>query len=1196
MFDFHCGNNNLLKDRISELYCVPEEQYVKKLIALLEDSEINYADIDVMAGNIKNHVKNYKLDQVEQLMSNFNLSTEEGIALLCLGESLLKIPDKYTQNLIITDTIYRNKWLQGNSQHMFTEALKWSLFLSGQIMAISQTKMLKYLLKPISLFGEPIVRATMKAIIDSIGQKFILGENIHQAVHKSKNYNQFSYSYSIVQKRSVTKHESYLAYTQYLNSLHTLGYINKYNSVRNNSISIKMSSLFHKYQFQYATEAKKVLFERLKEILILARKYNIIAFIEAEESDTLELSLEILEMLLMDREIRGSQGIGFVIEAAQKRSVAIVDYLIHYAHRFNTKLFIKLSIGIHWRAEIFKAQNTNLAEYPVFTKTEYINIAYLTCALKMLDHIDAINVGFETDNPILIPILCHMFEGKQFELHFPYGVFHELPEFLYKEYNIKCRIFGPIGKTRDVLPILLSYQLQKPVKFNFSSTLWQSKNLENISANILKQAKESLLQHNISLPPYCYGDFKRGKTINFASGLILRDTENVLNSFVNKTYNIRSCVADNIFAHKDENELEIECYNPANGNYVGSSYSASEKTIDHAVLYASNKHWIYYTLWERIEILENVAKSIEYNYYELISLLVRETGKTVFDSLNELKQAVDLCRFYTNQLQIDSNADNLPALGLVACVCSWNQPILSFVNSVVSSLVMNNPVIVKPSEFASIVSWVLCHIFYNAGVPNTALQMIVGYGHSIGSYLLSADNIMGIIFDGSLTAAQEVNRIIAQKPYKSRLIANTTNSMNYMFIDASVSLNYALHDAFKASFSYAGQKDESLKILYIQAEIFDKAIKIIRNMIRELNTGDPIDISIDVGPVINKKVQEKILFYIDENKKFGTLIQGSITKEQEKLCFVPPTVIILSSIEHIHQKLNGPVLYVIKTQINAVNNIPKNIKQYGDGLSLMIYSNINTIIKTISRGFPVGNVSTNGMIVDNIIATPIGKSMLSSAGAKKGSPNFIYQLTSENVDINKIHNLHIHSDNRFIINQRFGVLQTVLKNIKNNLKNLGLTTDQYSHLYQLFLSLKEKTLLDKEISLPHIIEEENIMRFQPVGVVGAFAESIESYIKQIIYIVGNGNKLVFHRNKFSLKLKPLLPYGIATYCYSLIDYYQMDLVLIEKHYYRINDIKQSFSQRSGSILPIIEENEDGSYSNFYLVREVVLHRHTNSAL
>jgi RHH-type proline utilization regulon transcriptional repressor/proline dehydrogenase/delta 1-pyrroline-5-carboxylate dehydrogenase len=1187
MFDFHCGNNSLIKDRISELYCIAEEQYIPKLIAMLEDSNIDEIELNDMIENIIEHVSKQKLNQIELFMNSFDLSTEEGIAILCLGESLLLIPDKYTQNLIITDTVYRTNWINSNIKGLFAPAIKWGLAISSKVMIISQVKLLKYTMKPITIFGEPLIRAVIKLIVELLGEKFIIGQNIHNAIHRNKSNTKFSFSYNIIQKTSYTKTDSYHAFTKYINSLHTLGYINKYNSVRNNSISLKLSSLFHNYKFRNLKEVIDILLSRLKEIFTVAIKYNIIVFIEAEEADKIEISLELLELLLADKNIRGYNGIGFVVEATAKRCVAIVDYLIHLSHRFNTKLFIQLSTGTHWQTEIAKAQEINMQDYPVFTKLEYINIAYFTCAIKMLDHIDAIKAGFEVDHPIFIPIIYQLFKNKPFELHFVYGMFNDMPTFLHDEYGIKCRIFGPIGKAQDVLPTLLSYQFDKPNKFHFNTFFCLQNNNIDIKNSLIVQARQALAKSQLPKPSICYSEeLPRAKNINLASGLILRDTHNVLNSFSNKIYDIKSCVVENIFLNLDNSGVEVNCYSIDNHEQLSYIQFASEKTIEHALFYANNKEWLTFNKMQKIDCLNLFCKLIEENYYEIISILCKEIGKSIFEALKEIRDAVDVARLYSWQLLYMQQ--EYSHLGLICGFGSWNNPVLSMINAIISCLVTNNPIIFKPSEFASTVSWFICQLLYRSGIPKTMVQLIIGYGHSTGSYLLNDDNIKCIIFDGSLPVAHYINRTIAAKPQPVKLIAHTSNYMNIMFIDSSILIQKALSEACHASFNYAGQNHESLKILYIQSEIFDKAVKILRSIVKELKAGNAQDVSSDLGPVINKKTQEKTNATLKEIKQSHTMIQSNLSKEQESSNFIAPTIIIVQSLQDIPEKMQGPILYILKAPMNNLNNLVQDIKQYGNALSLVIYSNIVTVHKIFINKFSGGNICINHQIFGNIISNPLGTSILGSSGCKKASPNFIYQLTNCKVNINQIHTLHIHHEQDLLINHRINILRVFMNNIRNNKKSLGITESQYESLFNLFKQIQENCLLNKEICLPSTLHQKSVMRFYPIGSIGVFSESLAGYIQQVIYVIGNGNTIVFHRNKYSLKLKSLLPYKIAIYCYSLIDYYHVDSILFENNYHRASDLKISFSQRSGSILTVVDQNPDGTYNDLSFVREVTI--------
>ena len=1189
MFNFHCEHSSLIKDRVSQLYSVSEQQYITNLIKMLEGIEVDdYTQLNLMLDSIINSINQKQLDKLDLLVKRFNLSNNEIVALLCLGESLLLIPDHYTQNLLITDTISCINWANHNVQGIGNKIAKWSLIIGKQTLFVSRQQLLSYLMTPLNNFGSRIIILIIKLILSLLNKKFMIGSNTHKAIHNNKSTDKLNFSYHIAYKRSYTQKESDQAFANCVNALHTLSYVNKYNSIRNNSISLTLSSLFHKYNFRHIKDIRNIVVSRLTTIFRIAKKHNITVFIESEFSDNIDIFLELIEILLSTNIVKGYKGCGIVVDVSQKRSVAIIDYLIHYAHRFKTKLFIKLSLGQYWHQEIIKAQLLNLPGYPVFTQLEYIDIAYLNCALKILDHIDDIRVGFEIYNPMFIPLLYHLFKNKPIEFHFSYGVFNQIPLLLYNEYNIKCRIFGHIGTIKDLLPNLLNDQLNLESKFNLH-TVNADQDYANFLNNIISQAKHYLANNNIVNPSQCYGqDFCRAQNINLASSIVLRDTQNVLNTVNKNIYNVKSCILNeagnsNSLFH----QLDIEFYSIDGTQQLSYIQFASDLIIKQALSNASNKDWLVYSKKQRIDCLHAFCDFIENNYCEIITILYKETGKSIFDSLQELRDALDVARLYI--LQYNKNPYHYSPLGLIIGIGTWSYPVLSLMNAVIAALVMNNPIVFKPSRYASTISWFLFQFLYKAGIPKSILQLIIGYGNSISTHLLADDRVKGVIFDGSLEAAINVNYTVANKLEPVRFIAHTTNSISMMILDSSVFLKQALVDACQSSFSYNGQNPDSLKFIYIQDQIFETAVDLLTNIIKNLKLGSQYDISNELGEVINKKAKSKILSKINYEQQSQGLFKNDINANHEKEDhnFIAPTLIIVQSLTDLGEKINGPVLYIAKFYMNKVKDIAKEIKSYQNISSLVVYSNINKIHNLFINNIVVSNITINAQTIGNITTNPIGLSVIGYAGCKKASPNFIYQLTSDQVVINQIHTLRQHQEQNKLIKDRVLILKNFLQAIKRNLKQLKIDEVQYQSFCDLFNHLQDNCLLSQEIILPTIAVQQSVIRFYPIGNIGLFANDIVGYITQVFYAVMSGNNIILYRNPISLKLKFLLSAKVFTYCYSLIDYYQMDLVLFENNYDRILDIKMNFSQRS-NLLALSYQNLDGSYSQLSLVKEVTI--------
>ncbi|MCX7169960.1 MAG: bifunctional proline dehydrogenase/L-glutamate gamma-semialdehyde dehydrogenase PutA [Proteobacteria bacterium] len=748
---------------------------------------------------------------VDNLMHEFSLSSQEGAALMCLAEALLRIPDSATINRLIRDKISHGNWQAhlSASSSLFINAAAWSLMLTGQLVATHNHGVLgNALTRILAKGGEPMIRKGVDFAMRLLGQQFVMGETIEAALARSKTNEAHGYihSFDMLGEAALTEAATERYYCAYESAIHTIGKASEGRGVVDGpGVSVKLSALHARYVRSQKTRVMAELRPRLKTLMLLAKRYDIGLNIDAEESDRLELSLDLFESLADDPELTGWDGLGFVIQAYQKRCRFVIDSLIDMARRTQHRLMIRLVKGAYWDTEIKQAQVDGLADYPVFTRKLHTDLSYLVCASRLLAAPDAIYPQFATHNAHTLATVFQMARERGVE-DYEFQCLHGMGEPLYdnvvgpENLGKKCRIYAPVGTHKTLLPYLVRRLLENGANSSFVNRVVDGA----VSIGDLVKDPLQLVRHQgctmhpaIPLPRNLYGFGRLNSTgVDLSDETTIAGLERELKSLADKHWEAWPLLAGGSISVGPSRPV----FSPANlMDHVGTVTEANAEAVERALatadVYAPS--WYQTPLAERAAILQRAADLIELNRNPLLSLCIREAGKTWSNGVAEVREAVDFCRYYAQQLSI-SQLQTEVVPGPVVCISPWNFPLAIFIGQVSAALAAGSPVIAKPAEQTPLIACFAVKLLHQAGIPTRALQFLPGSGETVGAALTADPRVCGVVFTGSTEVARLINKIIADRD-GVRLIAET-GGQNAMIVDSTALPEQVVRDALVSGF------------------------------------------------------------------------------------------------------------------------------------------------------------------------------------------------------------------------------------------------------------------------------------------------------------------------------------------------------------------------------------------------------------
>ena len=1021
--------------RISPLYSVDEQRWLSELLPLAKPSDEERQASADQTRKLVEYVRNdgKAIKMVDSLLLEYSLDTQEGILLMSLAEALIRVPDNYTADALIRDKMSVADWKKHlkNDNGMMVNASTWGLMMTGRVVSIDNgTTAAGFLDRMTKKMGEPMIRAAMQKAMRIMGHQFVLGETIEDANKNSKVYRDkgYTYSFDMLGEAAITHHDAEKYFNDYLHAIKATANVKVKEGMPKPSVSIKLSALHPRYEATQESQVMGLLRQRCMLLIEAAREVNVDLSVDAEEADRLEISLKLFESLYRDPLTAGWDGLGIVVQGYSKRAIAIFAWLASLSTEVGDRIPIRLVKGAYWDTEIKLAQQKGLSGYPVWTRKEGTDTAYLACARFLLsDHLRGlIWPQFATHNAHTLATVMTMSAHRDFEFQRLHGMGDALYDHILQTYQIPVRIYAPVGAHKDLLPYLVRRLLENGANSSFVHQLLdKSYPIDKLVVHPYDKLLSNATLHNpdIPLPLDVYGE----RRASFGPNIFIESQWTLFKAAIDKqlekTWSATPIIdgqAISTYSNNgtSENLDKHSIRAPWNHEVVaGEVYYANaaiaRQAIDAAV--AGQQAWQAVPASKRADILRKTADLFEENYAELMALCQVEAGKTIQDSIDEIKEAVDFCRFYADEAErLDAHAYEFTDLsgkltrqvykarGTFVCISPWNFPLAIYTGQIVAALAAGNTVVAKPAEQTSLIAHFGAQLMYQAGVPATALQLVTGAGE-VGAALTMADNLSGVIFTGSTQTAQRINQSLNSHPQANGelpILIAETGGQNAMIADSTALPEQVVGDAVLSAFGSAGQRCSACRILCVQEEVADGIIELLQGHMAELIVGNPTQVSTDVGPVIDADAKQSLERHIERmtNEPTASILAQtpmsvSSMVSEDQATFVLPTAIEVNSIDVIGGEHFGPILHVLRYKARDLDKLIDAINATGFGLTLGIHSRIENITEHIERRAYVGNTYINRNQIGAVVnVQPFGGCGLSGTGPKAGGPHYVPRL------------------------------------------------------------------------------------------------------------------------------------------------------------------------------------------------------------
>ena len=948
---------------------------------------------------------------VEGLVHEYALSSQEGVALMCLAEALLRIPDDATRDALIRDKIADGDWRShlGGGRSLFVNAATWGLVVTGRLTSpVQEGGLGAALTRLIGRFGEPIIRRGVDMAMRLMGEQFVTGQTIGEALDNAATMEArgFRYSYDMLGEAATTAEDAQRYFDAYMAAVHAIGaHADGAGPYAGPGISIKLSALHPRYARSQVARVMCELLPRLEALALAARAYNIGLNIDAEEADRLDLSLDLLQALAENPALEGWDGLGFVVQAYGKRCPLVIDFIIDLARRTGRRLMVRLVKGAYWDAEIKRAQLDGLAGYPVFTRKLYTDVSYIACARKLLAARDAVFPQFATHNAQTLATI-HAMAGPAFQLgDYEFQCLHGMGEPLYEEVvgpdklDRPCRIYAPVGTHETLLAYLVRRLLENGANSSFVNRISDESILidELIADPVAEAAAMPVIgaPHSaIPLPVDLLPGRINSRGVDLADEGTLQRLAEAFSEAAGRPVEAMPLLAvgEGVGAFRS-------VLNPGDHrDIVGQIKEASPEEARQAVAAARQAAADFAGTFadDRATVLELAAGIMERRMPALLALIIREAGKSAANAVAEVREAVDFLRFYAGEVR-RGLAKGAGALGPVVCISPWNFPLAIFTGQVAAALATGNPVLAKPAEETPLIAYEAVRILHEAGVPRAALQLLPGDG-AVGAALVAAEGVAGVMFTGSTEVARLIVATLADRLLPDGrpvpLVAET-GGQNAMIVDSSALAEQVVADVIASAFDSAGQRCSALRILCLQEEIADRTLRMLKGALAELVVGRTDRLATDVGPVISAEARERIEAHVAALEARGLKVTRlPLTDAARHGTFVAPTIIEISRISDVRHEVFGPVLHVLTFRREDMAALVADINATGYGLTFGLHTRLDETIDSVRRQVGAGNVYVNRNIIGAVVGVqPFGGHGLSGTGPKAGGPLALARLT-----------------------------------------------------------------------------------------------------------------------------------------------------------------------------------------------------------
>lgn len=1220
-----------IRQTIRDHYRADENKVLDTLLPIAEIS----VDAKSRAWNYARQlVVNIRKDQVgkggvDALLNEFSLSTEEGVVLMCLAEALLRVPDKETADSLIRDKLAEGDWSAhiGNSDSMFVNASSWGLLLTGKLVNYSDTKKINQfglLKKTVGRLGEPVIRKAVRYAMKIMGTQFVMGHNINGAIERARDVEAkgYTYSYDMLGEGARTMKDADRYFDSYMTAIDGIGKAAKNKGPQKSpGISIKLSAIHPRYEFSHRERVIEELIPRLKKLALAAKAYDIGFTVDAEEADRLDISLDIIEAVFADEDLAGWNGFGIAVQAYQKRGLHVIEWVRDLTLRVGRQMMVRLVKGAYWDSEVKICQADGLEDFPVFSRKPSTDVSYQACAKKLLTYRDTIYPQFATHNAYTVATIIEMAE----QLHgFEFQRLHGMGESLFDQVvtgkNVPCRVYAPVGEHSDLLAYLVRRLLENGANSSFVNNIVdESIPVESLLADPVETVQAWQNKYNPQIPQSIeiFGEERDN-----SKGIDLTDIDQV--SEMRDNMNAWFTQSQAELAKVDASEEGVEAVtNPANnGEVLGYIKHANEAEMTTIVgrAHAAYISWSATNVEERADVLLKTADALEAHRDELIALCTKEAGKIPVDGVDEVREAVDFCRYYAARAKTLLADGTIESRGVVLCISPWNFPLAIFLGQVSAAIVAGNTVVAKPAEQTSLVALRTIELMIESGLPASVVEPVIARGSKVGQVIVPDERIQAIMFTGSTETGAWISQKLAERTGDPVPLIAETGGQNCMIVDSTALPEQVVDDVVASGFQSAGQRCSALRVLFVQEDVADKVITMIKGAMQELHVGDPALFSTDVGPVIDKKALNALNEHVDYLSSRGTLhyaCKAPDMGDTEHNFFVP-RLYEISDLSVLKKEVFGPIVHVIRYKARDIENVIDQINGTGFGLTMGIHTRIEEKAQYLAARSRAGNVYVNRNMIGAVVGVqPFGGRGLSGTGPKAGGPMYLTRLVKDkvaSVDVTLDDNAKAQYNALFDANKNTASqVDSALINIKRNELDWSFTSlnDRISVLRQLLAQLSanrvvfeqetalasslsearqqllfvEKTL-QKPTQLPGPTGESNILYLESRGTVACVRcqeTSFSFWLMSIITAMAAGNCVVAvveeeHLDEAKTIATQLAEIGLAPGIFtvakmahlpSVLNHKHLSGAVVDNHSPMKKFIGETIAARQGAILPLI---------------------------
>jgi RHH-type proline utilization regulon transcriptional repressor/proline dehydrogenase/delta 1-pyrroline-5-carboxylate dehydrogenase len=1015
-----------LVSAIDLLYHADEASAVQ---ALMPDARLEpgaQARVDRRARELVQAVRDRKAEQgvLEAFMQEYDLSSEEGVVLMCLAEALLRIPDDETAEKLIADKLGEADWEShlGRSSSIMVNASTWGLMLTGKLVAVSESSRSSFrqtLLRLINRSGEPMVRTAIRQAMRIMGHQYVMGRTIEDALDRAqqKRNRPYRYSFDMLGEAALTADDAGRYLESYRAAITAIGARPGPDDIfAAPSISVKLSALHPRLEPGQRRRVIRELTPRLLELAQLAMANHMALTVDTEEADRLMLTLEVFSAVLQERDLSGWNGLGLALQTYQKRAPAVIDWLAELADRTGQRIPVRLVKGAYWDAEIKHAQVEGFAGYPVFTRKANTDVSYIACARRVLARRQAFYPQFATHNAQTIAVVTEM-AGDRLDYEFQrlHGMGEDLYSVVMKEAGFRhaCRVYAPVGEHEDLLPYLVRRLLENGSNTSFVNRIVDDNlPVEAVAADPVQKVAETrpIAHPAIPLPRDLYGsDRVNSAGVNLADESAARALADGMQPFARCRWDVAPILASGLGVQGGGSHDNV---NPGRlSDVIGEVRQASLEETEQAIsdACAFSAEWDRRPGSERARLLEKAADLMEQNSAEFLALCAREAGKTAHDAVAEVREAVDFLRYYALQARkrFDSpmalpgptgehNELSLHGKGVFVCISPWNFPLAIFTGQVSAALAAGNTVLAKPADQTPAVAALAVKTMHRAGVPVAALQFVPGRGSVVGARMTSDPRIAGVALTGSMETAHRINRSLAARDAPLASFIAETGGQNAMLVDSSALPEQVVQDVIRSAFHSAGQRCSALRVLFLQDDVADRMIRLLAGAMEELVVADPRWLSTDVGPVIDGAAKDELQAHADRMEKEFTLLARAPLQRNLNGHYLAPCAFEIDSITSLDKEVFGPILHVVRYPSRDLDRVIDEINGTGYGLTLGVHSRIDRTQRYVASRVQAGNCYINRNMIGAVVGVqPFGGERLSGTGPKAGGPHYMLRFATE---------------------------------------------------------------------------------------------------------------------------------------------------------------------------------------------------------